>query len=100
MIAYFQGQSYHYLTESINCLWLQTDLETIRVQYEVTADGLLSPFRIMELSFYHPNYQPWQYSKGFTVANVNEVAAVIEAAMNVVARMKAACVSGVEAQAR
>ena len=47
MIAYFQGQSYHYLTNSLNCLWLCTDLETVRIQYEVTDDGL----RIMGVCF-------------------------------------------------
>lgn len=87
MIAYFQGQSYHYLTSSLNCLWLCTDLETVRIQYEVTDDGL----RIMGVCLYQPIYRPWEYAQGFTEANVNEVAAMIESAMNVMERMKAVC---------
>ena len=96
MMAYFQGQSYHYLTSSINCLWLGTLLETVRIQYEVIDENL----RIMEVSVYHPKYRPWEYAQGFSQANANEVAAVIESALNVMERLKAVCLSGVKAHVK
>ena len=91
MTAYFQGRSYHYLTSSINCLWLGTDRKTVRIQYEVTDLGL----SIMEVSFYHPNYRPWEYMTGFSEAKPNEVAAVLEEAMNGMEELKVATLRGV-----
>lgn len=85
MRAYFQGRAFQYLTNSINCLWIEQEHATLFVRYEVVKDGI----RVMDFQQYEPAYRPWEVSSNFSAAPVAEVRQVIMALRAMVKRLMA-----------